>query len=99
MEVSTYLALALARQARLDEARQVIAPVVTFHRALAARNHGDQWQHVELAAALYAESLTDARRAPALRREAAALVDAVPAPMRVLWSVRLWRTRIHAGAG
>ena len=97
-EVTTYLAMALARQGRVDEALEVIAPVVAFHRALAARNHGDQWQHVELAAALYAESLADNRRAPALLREATALIDAVPAEMRALSSVRLWQARIRTGA-
>jgi len=57
MELSTWLAMALARQGRFGEAAQVIAPVVKFQREIAAKNHGDQWQTVELAAALYAQSL------------------------------------------
>lgn len=44
-EKSTWLAMAMARQGRLTEAAQVIAPVVAFHRELAAKNRGDQSTH------------------------------------------------------
>ena len=40
-ELSTWLAMAIARQGRVAEAAQVIAPVVKFQRELAAKNHGD----------------------------------------------------------
>ncbi len=93
-EVATGLALAVMRQGRAAEALEVINPVVKFHRELAARNHGDQWQHVELASALYAQALSDLRRRAPLLREAATLIDSVPAPMRALQSVRRWRDRI-----
>ena len=69
--VSTTIALALAGQGKLAEARQVIEPVVKLHRDLASRNRGDQNQKVEMAAALYAQALAiprDARRFCASRR-------------------------------
>jgi hypothetical protein len=94
---STLLAMALAREGRSVDAEQVIAPVVKFHRELAARNHGDEWQHVELASALYAQALADKRLRPTLLKEAAALIAGVPAEMRDLHSVRLWRDRIRDG--
>jgi tetratricopeptide (TPR) repeat protein len=97
-EKSTWLAMAIARQGRLEEAAQVIAPVVKFHRELAAKNHGDQWQPLELAAALYAESLTDGKRRAALLQEAAALVNGLPASFKALHDVRQWRERIQAEA-
>ena len=53
-EKSTWLAMALARQGRLDEAAQVIAPVVKFHRgAGGAEITAIEWQPIELARALY----------------------------------------------
>jgi hypothetical protein len=91
---SIVLAMSLARQGRSVEARQVIDPVIKFHRELAARNHGDEWQHVELASALYAQALSDKSRAPALLKEAAQLVQGVPVEMRSLLTVRIWRDRI-----
>lgn len=93
--LSTLLAMSLAREGRAAEAKQVISPVVKLHRGLAARNHGDEWQHVEYASALYAQALADKRQRPALLKEAAALIAAVPAQMRDLHSVRLWRDRIR----
>ncbi|GAC1667079.1 MAG: hypothetical protein NVS9B2_08070 [Steroidobacteraceae bacterium] len=95
-ELSTWLAMALARQGRHAEAAQAIAPVVKFQRGLAARNHGDEWQNVELAAALYAQALTDKNRGTALLNEAAAKLDSLPATMRNLHDVRQWRERIRA---
>jgi tetratricopeptide (TPR) repeat protein len=94
-EVSTMLALALAGQGRGADAQQVIDPIIRFHRDLAARNHGDQQQHVELARALYAKALIDPSHHTALLQEAAALFDSVPAQMRGLRSVRIWRDRVR----
>jgi len=97
-EVSTFLAMALARQGHLAESEKVLAPVVKLHRQLAARNHDDQWQHLELAAALYAHALSDKPRRAALLNEAATLLARLPVEMRDLRSVRLWRDRIRAEA-
>jgi AAA+ ATPase superfamily predicted ATPase len=93
-ELSTWLAMAIARQGRAAEAAAIIAPVVKFQRELAARNRGDQWQGLELAVALYAQALTDKQQGPALLREAVAKIDALPASMRGLHDVRLWRRLI-----
>jgi hypothetical protein len=95
-ELSTWLAMAISRQGRTAEAAQVIAPVVTFQRELAAKNHGDYWQTVEFAAALYAQALNDPQHSSLLLREAAAKIDALPAAMRELHDVRLWRGLISA---
>ncbi len=96
-EASIGLAFALARQGHAAQALEVIDPVVKLHRELAARNHGDQWQGVELASALYVEALADPPRRAALLGEAAALVNSVPAAMRALHSVRRWHDRIAEG--
>jgi tetratricopeptide (TPR) repeat protein len=94
--ISTWLALALGRGGHAAEARTVIEPVVMFQCSLAARNHGDEWQPVELAAALYAEALAEPRgRGPRLRA-AAALLERVPAQIRATYDVRLWRRWIAA---
>jgi hypothetical protein len=94
-ESNTWLAMALARQGRLAEAAQTIAPVVKSQREWMARNHGDQWLPVELAGALYAQSLTDARQRPALLREAATLLRKLPSSMIDLHDVRQWRDWIQ----
>ncbi len=94
--MATLLAMALAREGRAADAEHVITPVVKFHRELAARNHGDEFQHVEFASALYAQALADKRVRPALLKEADALISGLPAQMRDLRSVRLWRDRIRA---
>jgi len=91
----TLLALSVARQGRAAEAEQLIDPVVTMHRALAARNHGDRLQSVELAAALYAKALCESDKRAALLREAASLLDSLPPEMKALHSARLWRDRIR----
>ena len=97
--LTTWLAMAIARQGRTDEAAKLIAPVVKLERGLVARNHGDAWVPVELAGALYAQSLTDRAQAPALRHESAALLDRVPAEMRNIHDVRIWREFIAADGG
>jgi hypothetical protein len=95
-EKSMWLSMAIARQGRLDEAAQVIDPVVKFHRELAAKNRGDRWQTLELASALYAKSLTDKNKSAALLREAAALIAGLPPAMQGLHDVRQWRELIGA---
>jgi hypothetical protein len=94
-ELSTWLAMALARQGRFTEAAQEIAPVVQFQREIAVRNHGDRWQPVEFAGALYAQALADQRQRAALLRQAAALLDGAAPTLRSLHDVRLWRQRVQ----
>ncbi len=61
------------------EAAQIIAPVVKFQRESRRQEPRRLWQTVELAAALYAQALTD-RQAEARRllREAAAKIELCP---------------------
>jgi tetratricopeptide (TPR) repeat protein len=95
-ELSIWLAMALARQGRLDEAAAEIGPVVKFQRGLAARNHGDQWQPVELASALYAQAMADRNQRARLLQEAAGILDNNVSPsLRSMHDVRAWRKRIN----
>ena len=57
--------------------------------------HGDKWQPLEFAGALYVQSLTDKNKSAALLREAAGLVDGLPPTLRALHDVRLWRDLIQ----
>ncbi len=95
-EVTTWLAMAVARQGRLAEAANLIRPVVQFRRELAAKNHGDQWVPVDLASALYAQALTEPAHAAELLRQSAALLDSPVAAVRDLNDVRQWRRWVAA---
>ncbi len=94
--VSTWLVMALAPQGKTAEAAKLIAPVVKYERGLAARNHGDAWVPLELGGALYAQALSDRVQAPALLREAAALLDSLPAEVRAMRDTRLLREYVAA---
>ncbi|HEY6823011.1 MAG TPA: hypothetical protein VI195_01115, partial [Steroidobacteraceae bacterium] len=78
----TWLALAQARQGHTGQAAQTIAPAVKFQRELAARNRGDRWQPQELAAAVYAQALTDPADRTSLLNEAARLMDRLASEVR-----------------
>jgi hypothetical protein len=93
--MSTWLAMALAREGRRAEAAQTIAPVVKFERGLAARNRGDQWVPVELAGSLYAEALTDPGKRAALLREASGLLAGLTHEMSTGHTVQRWRALIR----
>jgi hypothetical protein len=88
-----------AGQGKLAESRQVIEAVVKLHRDLASRNRGDQNQKVEMAAALYAQALSDPGGGAALLRESQALLASLPARMSALNSVRRWTQRVREAAG
>jgi hypothetical protein len=94
--MSTWLSIALAREGKREEAAQTVGPVVAMYRGLMKQNHGDQWLPLELAEALYAQSLTDAAHRPALLREAARLVDHLIPAIAKLHDTRQWRARIEA---
>jgi hypothetical protein len=96
MVKTTWLAMAVARQGRLAEAAQIIAPAVDYQRQLSQHNHGDQWLPLELAQALYAQALSQPARREALLREAAALLDSAPAEMRPLHDTRLLRQLVES---
>lgn len=94
-EKSTWLAMALIKQDKIAEAAEVINPIVKFHRELVARNHGDQFEPTELAAALYAQALTDKVHRTALLQEATQMIDSVAAETRNQHDVRQMRERIQ----
>jgi hypothetical protein len=94
-EISTWLALSLARQGKRAEAAQTIAPVLKFQRGLATKNRGDQWIAVELAAALYAQGLADPPHGAAQLKEAATLLDGLIPSIRGVHDVQLWRDRVR----
>jgi len=79
----------------MSEAARTIGPVLRFYRELAAKNHGDQWLPLELAAALYAEALAEPARSAALLREAGGLIDGLSPELRTVHDVRQWRERIR----
>ncbi|HXQ30836.1 MAG TPA: hypothetical protein VN790_02550 [Steroidobacteraceae bacterium] len=90
------LAMTLAREGNRAAAEQAIAPALALQRTLAARNHDDASQRLELATALYAAALADPTQRAALLHEAAALMAALPQPMQTLHSVAPWRDLISA---
>lgn len=51
-------------------------------------------QPLELAAALYAQALTDPTKCGALLHEAAGLIDGLGPDVRAMHDVRQWRARI-----
>ena len=74
----TLLALILARQGKLAEARTANEPALAFHRTLLARGSEDVDQHVALATALYAAALASPAVAPGLLNEGKRMLDALP---------------------
>ena len=93
-ELRTWIAASLARQGKLTEAAAEIAPIVKMQREFAARSHGDRWLPEELACALYVQGLTEGKHGRASFENAAALLDALPAELRAIHDVQLWRERV-----
>lgn len=86
-----------ARLGRTDEARRLVAPVVELQRGLFGRSDNeDLTQRIEFAQALLASALSDATRRTADLKQAAVLVDSVPAEMRRMISVSRLRAEIGA---
>ena len=74
----TLLAMILAREGKLAEARATNEPALAFHRSLLARGSEDVDQHLALATALYAAALAAPPQAPGLLPEAKRILDAMP---------------------
>jgi tetratricopeptide (TPR) repeat protein len=87
-------AMIAARLERYAEARRLIDPVLEMHRGLFARtDNEDLTQRIEFAQALYASALAGSAARRAELKQAAALIDALPAALRGLISVsrlRAW---------
>ena len=89
-----FTALTLARLDRQADAQKLIVPVLKFERELTPRNRDDPSQRFELAVALYVASVAGLGDAQAQLAEASAIVDKLPAEMRQLRDMTLWRERI-----
>jgi len=94
-EISTWLAMSLARQGKLPEAAQVAEPVASFEQGLLARDHGDVWVAYELACALYAQALADPHQRSERLARATALLDRLPTALKRLHDVKQWRRMIE----
>ncbi len=92
-EATAYLAAALAREGKLEEARTLVTPAVKYQRELVARNKSDVWLHFELARVLYAQACAEPARRAALLKEAGAQIALSPPPIAatplVAWLRRL----------
>ena len=89
-----------ARLQRYADARRLIDPVLELNRGLFARaDNEDLIQHIEFAQALYASALARSADSAAEMKQAAALIDALPAPLRALISVRRIRASISDAQG
>jgi len=74
--------------------------VLELHRGLYARaDNEDLTQHIEFAQALYASALAGSTDSAAELKQAAALIDALPAPLRALISVSRVRAWIADAQG
>jgi tetratricopeptide (TPR) repeat protein len=82
--VQTQLALALARQGQLNEARAAVEPALAFHRQLRVAGSEDADQQLQLATSLYVAALANPSQAAGLLPEAARIVSELPreAPKR-----------------
>jgi len=94
-QMSTWLALAQARQGHLAEAAKTIGPIVEFDRKLAARNRSDRWVPVEFAAALYVQALAEPAQRTALLAEAVHLLAGLSPEMQSAHDVQRWGKRIR----
>ncbi len=90
-EISTWLAMALARQGKVSQAAQIIDPIVTFEQGLQARNHGDVWVPYELARALCAQALAEPKQRDVALKRAAALLSNLPPQLQRLHDIRQLR--------
>jgi hypothetical protein len=91
---ATWLAVALARSGRVDEARDEIGPALRFLREQERRNVDDQGLRLLLAQALYAAALTDPPQARVLLAEARAITKALSPDLHAARASRWWIERI-----
>jgi tetratricopeptide (TPR) repeat protein len=77
-ETRALLAMILARENRLADARAAVEPALALHRKLRAAGSDDVFQHEQLARTLYAAALAMPPQAPGLLGEAARILDGLP---------------------
>ncbi|MBS0580075.1 MAG: hypothetical protein JSR36_12540 [Proteobacteria bacterium] len=90
----TRLALALGRQAQYEEALKLLGPVSEHQKAWRAKLHEDEQLKLEMARTLLASAVAHPGSGRAELEEARQLVASVPAAMKSLSSVAVWKVRI-----
>jgi tetratricopeptide (TPR) repeat protein len=91
---AAWLAVALARSGRVEEARELTGPALRVLREEERRNVDDQGLRLKLAQALYAASLTDSSLVKQLLAEAREITKALPPDLHSARSSRWWIDRI-----
>jgi tetratricopeptide (TPR) repeat protein len=89
------LAVSLARQNRLAEARDMVQPIVAFHRKLPDHARNDMKRQLQLAGALHAQGLAVPAEARAAFAEAMRILDALPPEVAKLRTVVRARERVR----
>jgi len=93
-EAPILLALSLARQGHLVDARQALEPVLKMHGTLRAKGSDNLFQHRLMAAGLLAAALAWPTDAQPRLAEAAAILDAFPEEMKRRRSTKVLRELI-----
>jgi hypothetical protein len=88
------LALALARQGQSEEALKLLGPVSEHQKAWRVKLHEDEQLKLEMARTLLASTVAHPGGGRAELEEAQKMVASVPAAMRGLSSVAVWKVRI-----
>jgi tetratricopeptide (TPR) repeat protein len=87
------MAMAMAKQGRVPEARTIVEPEIAMHRALVKGGSDDAMQRVVMARALIAQAMT-VPGARASLSEASSILDALPAEMKRTHTVNRLRAWI-----
>jgi tetratricopeptide (TPR) repeat protein len=90
----SWLAVALARQGRAEEAAPHAERALAFHRGVAVTKHDEMQAHESHARALYAKGLVTPAQANALFTEANALMATLPGEMRAARTTAYWQQLI-----
>jgi hypothetical protein len=98
-DVTVRLAMTQARLGHRADAARTLAPVLKLGRDTARRNRGDAWVPVDLAKALYVQSLTEPEHRAALLAEATRLLSGLAPQLQAATEVREWRERIRTVPG
>jgi hypothetical protein len=92
---ATWLAMALASEGKRAEAASIIDPVVAMDLTMERKNRSDAWLPLEVAGALYAQSLAEPQRRTSLLQGAAQRIDHLLPAIANLHDTREWRARIE----
>jgi hypothetical protein len=92
---ATWLAMALASEGKRAEAASIIDPVVAMDLTMERKNRSDAWLPLEVAGALYAQSLAEPQRRTSLLQGAAQRIDHLIPAIANLHDTREWRARIE----